>query len=174
MSQSVGYMTASALVFVLCDILSSMEDEVRLIWKSQWSYPKVMYVASRYIGPTMLLVMALGGSLCAPDDERKRIIISMISTFGCWAGFLAVNLIVSVRVYALYNRMRKILFLNVALWVSELCVGGYAVIRLVNHYVNLLSKLPPPGSPCYTWCGFKLSWNMVMLSIPGLAMLLQC
>ncbi|TEB21922.1 hypothetical protein FA13DRAFT_1819251 [Coprinellus micaceus] len=68
-SQTERYLTASALTFVLCDMVSTFEDEVRFVWRSKWTGPKGLYIASRYLGPIILLIMLQAGDPMDPTLE---------------------------------------------------------------------------------------------------------
>ncbi|KAJ3536618.1 hypothetical protein NMY22_g5959 [Coprinellus aureogranulatus] len=114
-----GYLTGAALTFVLCDMASTIDDEMKYIWRSKWTMVKVLYLVSRYLGPITLLVMTLSGYPGDPHLEKRRLRIRMMSTFACWLGFLLVNAISSMRVYALYGRRLSSMHTNPSVDVEE-------------------------------------------------------
>ncbi|TEB21883.1 hypothetical protein FA13DRAFT_1741420 [Coprinellus micaceus] len=79
---------------------------------------------------------------------RRRLRIRLTSLVGSWVGFGIVNVITSLRVYALYGRSRNVLYLGISLWAAQLAAGGYAAFRIVLDYAHVLSSIPTNCSPC--------------------------
>ncbi|KAF9525844.1 hypothetical protein CPB83DRAFT_896733 [Crepidotus variabilis] len=53
---SAGKSFAAATTLALYDTCARLPDEVQLIWKRQWSLPKLFYLLTRYYGLAYLVV----------------------------------------------------------------------------------------------------------------------
>ncbi|TEB21898.1 hypothetical protein FA13DRAFT_1779009 [Coprinellus micaceus] len=163
----------TALTFTLCDILETLQDEIHLIWRSKWTAAKILYLASRYVGVVLLLVLMQGelpiiflasaslihgpaliqreANLVSQESfpypsmqyrQRHRLHIRMVSVVGSLVGFGIANTVTALRIYALYDRVRCVLYFLIALWASELVAGGFTVVRLLLDYTEVLSGFP--------------------------------
>jgi len=55
-TQIVNYIEVSAVAWLLYDMCLTFGRELKLIWKSKWSFVKVLYILSRYYGASYLAV----------------------------------------------------------------------------------------------------------------------
>ncbi|KAG9040326.1 hypothetical protein FS837_000779 [Tulasnella sp. UAMH 9824] len=75
------------------DILRTMDKEVHYVWKSRWSYAKVIFLANRYLAPLTLL--------CIVPNWFWIILCTLTVT--------TVSFVLGSRVWAIYERDRRVL-----------------------------------------------------------------
>ncbi|KAK0214763.1 hypothetical protein IW262DRAFT_1402659 [Armillaria fumosa] len=131
----------SALTLVVYDIIVSFGQEVELVWRSQWSSPKMLYFLARYYAVVYLSITTWVNISEEPSDKlfvpvdffpciHMAHLTSRCHLYYYWL-FLAgpstylfiLDLILLLRVYALYNQS-KFLFV----FLSSCAVGSVAVI----------------------------------------------
>ncbi|GAA5897931.1 hypothetical protein JCM6882_005115 [Rhodosporidiobolus microsporus] len=113
------YATFTVLMFgvVIWDTLSTLNFEYRYIWKSHWSLLKVVYLINRYWTPVCItFAMVLVKGHWDPSDCSK---LAIFHPIGAFLIILGCDCIVSIRIHALYNGSRKILWILVSLLVGE-------------------------------------------------------
>jgi len=134
----------AALVFLWYDYSLTFDAEVKLVWNHRWSLGKALFILNRYFGLVTILfdvTVFFSGSLT--DQFCKR--------FSSWhgvsnlLGVLIGQLILMARVYAVYNRNKKVLAVLAALFVAQV-----ACLPLVLHVGNYIGTATIPGlTGCY-------------------------
>ncbi|EMD32751.1 hypothetical protein CERSUDRAFT_118479 [Gelatoporia subvermispora B] len=129
-TRSVSYSEVAAVTVLTWDILTSISDEVEHIWSKRWTPAKVMYLISRYL-PWMfqlaLLAININGSTglqftmeqCRKWMTMQAVILQIIVT--------TVDVILIIRVYALYNRSHVLLACLMIACVAEIAVLCYVL-----------------------------------------------
>ncbi|PBK99699.1 hypothetical protein ARMGADRAFT_514864 [Armillaria gallica] len=69
----------SALTLVVYDIIVSFGQEVELVWRSQWSFPKTLYFLARYYAVVYLSITAWVNISEEPSDK----VCVIYTTTGC-------------------------------------------------------------------------------------------
>ncbi|KAI0369353.1 hypothetical protein BV20DRAFT_1122220 [Pilatotrama ljubarskyi] len=101
-AQGAARSAGAALAMLTWDILTTLDDEVKLIWPSEWTLPKALYLLVRYYSLVTLTVQNIRIAVpCVP-----WLIFQIVSTFMVEA---AVQVIIILRVYAVYANQPKIL-----------------------------------------------------------------
>ncbi|CAA7266801.1 unnamed protein product [Cyclocybe aegerita] len=143
----------ASLIWVLHDYLVTLEDEVRYIWPQKRSFGRFMFLWIRYytIGLVCFDVVQIHGfaipgvtnnTLCVAADPTIR----MVGGISLWS----VEIIMQLRVYALYNRSRKVAAFNGILF--TISIGLFLWIMIVNamnrgRLIATAIHLPIPGCP---------------------------
>ncbi|KAI9058733.1 hypothetical protein FKP32DRAFT_1218284 [Trametes sanguinea] len=101
-SEGASRSVAAALALLTWDILTTMDQEVKLIWPSNWTLPKILYLFVRYY------------SLVALAIENAQIVIPCVPLliFQITSTFLveaAVEVLIILRVHAVYSAQPKIM-----------------------------------------------------------------
>ncbi|KAJ3001652.1 hypothetical protein NUW54_g6292 [Trametes sanguinea] len=101
-SEDASRSAAAALALLTWDILTTMDQEVKLIWPSNWTLPKILYLFVRYY------------SLVALAIENAQIVIPCVPLliFQITSTFLveaAVEVLIILRVHAVYSAQPKIM-----------------------------------------------------------------
>lgn len=119
-------------------------DEVELIWQKRLKMSQIVFLVLRY---GTLAIMSLTVLYFAPLTEHTT--VKAPGGLACPAAMVLIILFVQVllqlRVYAMYNRSRVVLWTNLALFVLEFGVTVYLVL-----YLSKLIKAVPVTSNCRT------------------------
>ncbi|KAJ3982718.1 hypothetical protein F5890DRAFT_323171 [Lentinula detonsa] len=153
-------LAGSTLLFY--DYLLTLDDEIEFIWKKSWSIGKILFIISRYyslIATVVISNMALFQSL----TESVSI---QYSHWQAWSGLIScmiVEVILQMRLYALYFLDKKILTLMV---VSFIISSGSTASVLVMMYKSGPSTL---HNPQVSFCSPDLAIYCYAVWIPRLA-----
>ncbi|KAF9476475.1 hypothetical protein BDN70DRAFT_882378 [Pholiota conissans] len=114
-----NYTYVSAIAALAYDIMLHCDDEIKYIWKSAWSAPKGLYLAARYY-PAIYL------SVIASDIIRLNTSTKLCQEFWWYYGFgglilivPTVNIILSIRVSALYGHKRSLIAILSVIFASK-------------------------------------------------------
>ncbi|TEB24771.1 hypothetical protein FA13DRAFT_1738947 [Coprinellus micaceus] len=143
-----GWSQAAALTFLLCDYLHNFSDEVRYIWPTRWSLAKILYLTSRYYGILIVTIALI--------SDRHRHSIAFCKTY-LWVmifGFMStmeiiLNIILILRLYALYGRSKRALAFFSTLYMIQLAVEIYTITWVLQ--LSVQSVIHPP-LPKWTGC----------------------
>ncbi|KAG8917606.1 hypothetical protein FRC01_002334 [Tulasnella sp. 417] len=91
-----GWVAISTLL--VWDILRTMDKEIHYVWKSRWSYAKVIFLANRYIAPMTILC----------------IIPHWFWIIFCTLTVATASFVLGSRLWAIYERDRKALYAIIA------------------------------------------------------------
>ncbi|CAA7266450.1 unnamed protein product [Cyclocybe aegerita] len=143
----------ASLVWVLHDYFVTLEDEVEYIWSQKRSLGKFMFLWVQYY--TIFLVafdtlqihsFAIPGvasdKLCVAADPVTR----LAGAISLWS----VEVIMQLRIYALFNRSKRIALFNAVLFLAS--IGIFLWIMIVNAMkrgkaISQALHLPLPGCP---------------------------
>ncbi|KZS91802.1 hypothetical protein SISNIDRAFT_456384 [Sistotremastrum niveocremeum HHB9708] len=149
-SQTNAYSTVAAVAWMIWDIVTSLDDEIEYIWKSSWSLCKFLYFYSRYIGLASLITMGVpwnGWLLRDPPTSHYCHSMSIYQAAVPMFITLGVDLVLILRVYALYGCRRKFLFsilgFYAAEFISQLFVTIFGEVRIRIDPVLLSSDTQP-------------------------------
>ncbi|KAI0698181.1 hypothetical protein C8T65DRAFT_660965 [Cerioporus squamosus] len=128
----------AAFALLVWDILTTLDEEVKLIWPSDWTLPKSLYLFVRYFSLITLIFHNIRVIPCVP-----WLIMEIISTF---LVELAAEVIIILRVYAVYAAQRKILrimLLGFGLQVVIMAVSlGVSMPKIVAGFYCNAADLP--------------------------------
>ncbi|KAF7335758.1 UBA-e1-C domain-containing protein [Mycena venus] len=147
------HVVLAGLTWVLHDYLATVEDEIRYIWPQRLNFSKFMFFWIRYYTIALLLfdviqihVFARPGitsnNLCVAMDT----IIRVVGAVSLWS----VEIIMQLRVYALYGCSRRIAAINLILFAGS--IVGFMWILIYNHshrasVIASVIHLDLPGCP---------------------------
>ncbi|KAJ6549996.1 hypothetical protein B0H19DRAFT_1160193 [Mycena capillaripes] len=128
------HVVLAGLTWILHDYFVTLEDEIRYIWPQSLSFSKLMFLWIRYYTIALLLfdviqihVFARPGitsnNLCVAMDT----IIRVVGAVSLWS----VEIIMQLRVYALYGCSKRIAAINLILFVGS--IVGFMWILIFNH-----------------------------------------
>ncbi|KAL6304074.1 hypothetical protein BKA93DRAFT_307468 [Sparassis latifolia] len=58
--QRTYYSSVAALAWLIFDIVITLDQEVEFIWKARWTFPKCLYLVTRYYGLFNLVFYTCG------------------------------------------------------------------------------------------------------------------
>ncbi|TCD61725.1 hypothetical protein EIP91_008011 [Steccherinum ochraceum] len=142
----------TSLTWVLFDYFLTLEDEVRYIWPSSWNFGKIMFIWVRYytIAVTLFDVAQIHSfatfqpslTTCVAMDS----VIRVVGALSLWA----VEIVMQLRIYALYRGSKKIALVNGLLFAGS--IAGFLYILIFNaerraDVIRDAKMLPIPGCP---------------------------
>ncbi|KAJ6532358.1 hypothetical protein B0H19DRAFT_1272659 [Mycena capillaripes] len=134
----VGMLTA-----LTYDTLLNIEQEYRLVWRSQWNLIKCLYLWARYstfidtaFSVYLRTWLPINPTTCHMMTGFMRIFAVM--------GAIITELILTIRTYALYEKLLPLLAFLSVMWLS---IGGVNMWALIN-WTGSLTQVPlsPPTS----------------------------
>lgn len=139
----------SSLAFLIYDWLLGLESEVQHIWmQPQKRVFKCLYVYFRYFS---LLIQAIHPGLVeylvgSHDSPSPCLAWSIYASLVGQVHVTAVEMVLAVRVYALFNRSRRIAFLvgfHILLQVTSSVVNVVYTIRAAKYHGYCIFSKPP-------------------------------
>ncbi|KAJ3525877.1 hypothetical protein NM688_g8337 [Phlebia brevispora] len=129
--------SAAAATVLLYDILLNLATEIEVIWRSSWSLPKILYLIARYWAPLDLLVLLsfdVQIGLSVPRRCRTWLLLTTIP--GPVILPTVVNIILILRMHALYDKSRKVLvFMCTMMFCGFGCTLGAALWASVKAQI---------------------------------------
>ncbi|KAJ7257755.1 hypothetical protein C8J57DRAFT_1342714 [Mycena rebaudengoi] len=147
------HVVLAGLTWILDDYFVTLEDEIRYIWPQRRSFSKFMFFWIRYYSIFLLIfdvvqihVFARPGvksnNLCLVIDPITRALGAIL----LWS----VEIVMQLRIYALYGCSKRIAFINLSLFAGS--IVGFMWILMFNHsrraaVIASVVRLPLPGCP---------------------------
>ncbi|KAH7928966.1 hypothetical protein BV22DRAFT_157759 [Leucogyrophana mollusca] len=120
-AQALNYVYMASAAVVMYDQVLNFSQEVDLIWGRHWTFMTGLYFAARYCGSVSLFgTTALGLRLTWTRKVLESAYIASQWLSGVFG--VAMQAILLVRVYALYNRSKKLLAFLLACFCCEVIV----------------------------------------------------
>ncbi|TFK63432.1 hypothetical protein BDN72DRAFT_321713 [Pluteus cervinus] len=154
--QLTRYAALASSVIIVYDHLITIDAEVTLIWRSSWSLGKVLFIINRYY--TLLSVAYYDYALFSPylTDEVSLIFFKWQGWTGLFA-FVIAEIILQMRLYALYFLNKKVLFLMVFLFVGSVSASG-VILALLLQKITMVDSHPGAGIVFCTPTGLSHSF----------------
>ncbi|KAK0187627.1 hypothetical protein F5146DRAFT_1206563 [Armillaria mellea] len=119
-TQTVTYFQISCIAFLVYDILIMLHKEVKYVWKSAWSFPKILYLFTRYYAPLYIIhmfvvynIIGLPVKLCISTWFWAKVLLGDILFT------TVVNIILVMRLNAMYGKKVKVFAFLIILTVIE-------------------------------------------------------
>ncbi|KAL7277612.1 hypothetical protein ACG7TL_008539 [Trametes sanguinea] len=182
-TQVVTYSTVGALTWLLYDTLINLYAEITYIWLARWSLPKVLYIVARYYSIMHLaavlafdvqvglsrvsFVVAVLTVMVSIYPESCRAWLWIYSLAGLVVFTTIVNIILVLRLHAIYERDRRVLiFLSIVMTCQF-------TIEMTMTIWGARAKIVDP--PIFPWPGCladglrlrTLGACLVHLTLPG-------
>ncbi|KAF8501913.1 hypothetical protein JB92DRAFT_857419 [Gautieria morchelliformis] len=136
------YSTFAALSFLVYDHILTFDAEKQFVWRSPWSFGKVLFIVSRHFGLFALMFNA--------HSLRRFQICLSCQIFRAWEGIavmLAVmitEVILMTRIYAVYDRSKIILAVMGVLYGANIA-GTALIVYMDRGFSYFLCWLPAFG-----------------------------
>ncbi|OSD07864.1 hypothetical protein PYCCODRAFT_359075 [Trametes coccinea BRFM310] len=144
---------------LLSEVLSTLEDEVALIWPSRWSLMKVIFLVNRYspfIDTTLGLTVMLGTT----DPKSCRAQFKALTCSYAVGSFFS-ELILVARTLALYNFARWVLVIMVAISLGVLIPGTVVCWTLLTR-IEYPERMVLQITGCVPSVDDRSSWVLYM------------
>ncbi|KAJ7705411.1 hypothetical protein B0H17DRAFT_1193097 [Mycena rosella] len=142
-AQTTNYLAAAGITVLVFEHISTFPEEVKFVWKSRLSLWSVLYVWIRYF---TLIAVAVDASFMFTEMKS-----SSSEMFNCTVVTISVDFVLVLRVWILYGRSRRLLYILVPLMAVE-------IITLI--ITGTLSMIPLKALPRY----------FTFYAVPSLAM----
>ncbi|KAF8523443.1 hypothetical protein BU17DRAFT_20918, partial [Hysterangium stoloniferum] len=141
------------LTWVLYDYFETLEDEIRYVWPQKWNVGKVLYMWIRYYGIALLVFDVTQIHLFSrPGITNDTVCVAMDSIIRVVGAILlwTIEIIMQLRIYALYKRSHKVGLFNLTLFLAS--IGAFLWILIHNALrrravISEAIHFPLPGCP---------------------------
>ncbi|KAH9947724.1 hypothetical protein B0H21DRAFT_737775 [Amylocystis lapponica] len=137
-SQEAGRSSVAALCFLAWDICITTGDEVSLIWMTPWTYPKLLYLITRYYSLIALIVVNTHRMTCLEwliFEGVSALILELI-----------VEMMLILRLYAMSVGDRKLLYVIVTTFALEAIIMttslGLSIPKIMTSPTCIEASLP--------------------------------
>ncbi|KAF8449461.1 hypothetical protein L210DRAFT_2664092 [Boletus edulis BED1] len=124
-----NYTSIIIVVAVPYDYILTFSKEVEYVWCRPWTWVSTMFVIVRYMGLLLAMLTGLGGSSFVSGPLQVSTVIYLAAIWGFLVFLLAADVVMILRVYAMWNQSRTILwillFIYVVQTISSVAVDGY-------------------------------------------------
>ncbi|KAI0674409.1 hypothetical protein C8Q78DRAFT_1151252 [Trametes maxima] len=131
LSEVTSAVACAATAFLVWDALINLDQEVEYIWSGPNSWVKWTFLLIRHIPyliqGSVLTLVALSGHVWQPRECRAWIIYQLVAIE---ALIIAVEVVLIVRIYAMYSRNRVVLSLVLVLFCAE--IGAMCTILAIS------------------------------------------
>ncbi|KAG2127635.1 uncharacterized protein EDB93DRAFT_1332637 [Suillus bovinus] len=128
-----SYFVSAALVGVTYDWVLTFGQEVELVWRQRWSLMTVLYLSVRYLGIVFAAVIMLGGIQVIPLTDTVSFIMYAVRDWMSVLVFAMLWVIMITRLYAMYQRSRKILIYLVVTFLAVNIFTGVVTLMITLH-----------------------------------------
>ncbi|KIM42603.1 hypothetical protein M413DRAFT_120506 [Hebeloma cylindrosporum] len=118
------YVTFATLSWVIQDYFITLEDEVTYFWSRKPGFGAFIFVWMRYYTIFLVVFDTLGFFVIS--GPKSVTINAVLSAISLWS----VEIIMQVRIYLLFDRSKRVAFVNGALF--AISVGFFVWIKVVN------------------------------------------
>ncbi|KAF8066776.1 hypothetical protein FPV67DRAFT_1582357 [Lyophyllum atratum] len=141
------------LTWIFHDYFITLEDEIRYIWSMKGCTAKYMFLWIRYYSLALLVFDVTQIHLFSRPGITSNVVCVAMDPITRMAGAIAlwsIEVIMQLRVYALYGSSRKIAFLNATLFLCSITGFCWVLVyntRLRSALIRDTVRLPLPGCP---------------------------
>ncbi|CAA7267665.1 unnamed protein product [Cyclocybe aegerita] len=131
----------ASLTWITYDIITCFDQEVELIWKTRWTVPKVLYIALRYYAPLWLMYQTI--IHITPGTQLSKLTCETfppLQAVGPVILWILVDIIMMLRIRALYRDKKSIVFAVLFIWFAAASV----VIPVTIFCFRLSRPIPAP------------------------------
>jgi len=133
----------SAAVVVIYDHVLCAQREVDLIWRKPKSLVTFLYFTNRYVGDVIVIISAILFISSSFSVETCRVLFQF-QAYGPFASVWATQLIMQLRIYAMYRKSKKILAFTAVCFTLE--IAAICTVLAINFDYSLTyTNEPIPG-----------------------------
>ncbi|KAF8498296.1 hypothetical protein JB92DRAFT_2985107 [Gautieria morchelliformis] len=139
----ITYNNISATALLLYDTIVTLDQEINLIWRSSWSFVTALYLLIRHYSVAYLIL----SSYVSINVFLTESFCGHYMVFQEWGTIIllpAVDILIILRVYALFGRSTKIGILLVVLWLAE-TISLFTLFQLDFKPTTAVMPNPLPG-----------------------------
>ncbi|KIM31944.1 hypothetical protein M408DRAFT_241167 [Serendipita vermifera MAFF 305830] len=162
-----GYVDAQRLAiafltWVVWDLLITADDMIELFWNAKWTIAKVVYVINFYAALITTIAILLMLAMPFPTDVLCNV-VPWIELAGSAVLLALIGFAMIIRVYALWNRDKRIL--TTVLTLCCLHIVCYIIIIGYAYGKGSMMAATPPFTGCVIVFGFTTIWPIFIPSL---------
>jgi len=143
--QAVNFLSCGALAAQAWDLMMSFSDEVEYLWRGKFTFIKALYFGSRY---GMLVTQVINQLLSFPFEEDSYLFLICSEIFIFKAilaqlGLTLVEMILLIRVYALYNQSFRAKWLLTSVFVISTTLETTGNSLVIQALARTSRCIPP-------------------------------
>ncbi|KAL4068052.1 hypothetical protein J3A83DRAFT_3803272 [Scleroderma citrinum] len=138
-NQTFNALAVVPFTMLLYDYATTLDREVEYVWMKSKSIVTLIYLVLRYFGIILLayyMKVFISDWSTSNDNKANDQIFSTLQLWPIVVETWLVHIILQIRLYALYNRSKRILFVVVLGFVIEVVILVVSTIRLTIFTVN--------------------------------------
>jgi len=146
--QTTRYARLASNSIIIFDHAMTFDREVELIWKSRWSFPKILFLLNRYYGVASIVLTDY--SFFATSFENSLCL--RLYLWEGWRGLIGCMLaqgILQIRIYALYIENKRVIGIMLVSFVFSSAASAW----VIGSSLSTIAAFPlviPGGEFCYT------------------------
>jgi len=149
-NQRTTYSYVAALTFLAYDIILSFSQEVKYIWRSKASPITVLYFIVRYYSLiTIIAIVGIFTHVNVPIHVCKQYFLWTIIG-GPSVFIITLDLILLLRVFALYDRSKRLFSILLVLVLGDFAAALWGAIKLAKALAAKVMLIPAPWRGCVT------------------------
>jgi len=117
------YVSVVIVTAVIYDYVLVFSREIDYVWHRPWTWVSTIFVLVRYLGLSFAIIGALGGSTFVPGPVNMCTAIYLVSSWEFIIFLAAADLVMILRVYAMWNQSKRILYILLFIYVSQVIVS---------------------------------------------------
>ncbi|KAF8126736.1 hypothetical protein EV363DRAFT_562203 [Boletus edulis] len=134
-----NYLSLAGVTIVVYDYILNFSREIEYVWLRPWTWVSTMFVVVRYIGLCWIIIFTLYGTTFLPGPLEVSRVTDAVSGWAFIVFLSATDLILILRVYAMWNRSRTILSILLFIYVPQniisVVLGG--IYNNPNTYLSV-------------------------------------
>ncbi|KAH7910402.1 hypothetical protein BJ138DRAFT_111713 [Hygrophoropsis aurantiaca] len=156
----------SIVTVLLYDYLLSLSKEVELVWRRSFSTMSFLYFIVRYFGLTIAITAALWGNAIHGSIPVSTILLQFIE-WGSYVFIWASEVVMIIRVYAMYSHSKVILGLLLASFMATIVASIFLGIAYYSPSTLLVTEADLAGTYYCVQSGPSIgSFPYIHLTIP--------
>ncbi|KAF8119661.1 hypothetical protein EV363DRAFT_1440672 [Boletus edulis] len=138
-----NYLALAGVTAVVYDYALTFSREVEYIWCRPWSWVSTMFVLVRYTGLYWIVTSALYGSPFVPGPLEICKLVYLSYVWGYVVFLSTADLLMILRVYAMWNRSRTILYILLLIFMIQTIItvvvdGNYEDSNITVTIIHVL------------------------------------
>ncbi|KAF8126719.1 hypothetical protein EV363DRAFT_1347193 [Boletus edulis] len=113
------YLSLAVVTAVGYDYILNFSREIEYVWRKPWTWVSTIFVVLRYIGLCWIMTVALTDSTFVPGPPEACTVLYLVFIWGFVVFLSATDLVMILRVYAMWNRSRLILYTLLFIYVLQ-------------------------------------------------------
>ncbi|KJA22190.1 hypothetical protein HYPSUDRAFT_41363 [Hypholoma sublateritium FD-334 SS-4] len=135
-----NYSSVVTLTILVYNAILVFPQEVEHIWRSKWSLPKVLYIFLRYCGIIHTAILLRFSTSINVPRQRCQVYYWLVALEGPVIFAMAVNVLLTMRINALYGRSSKVMTILTFL---VLCQFGFSTYVHSTTTIQTVEGVPP-------------------------------